>query len=494
MKSLSPSELSRRLSLYIDHQLGDQELREVERYLESHPDARKELKELQGLNSLLRAQKRVASDGAFWTRLSTNLEDRLREQRDLLPFPRKYIPLVSTLAVVAVLAGGTAVFRNRLPIVRYLTAGSGAVKSAYERGILQGSILPLLTNLDNNQVLQFALRGTLPLDAKSETALRIDESAKTGYRIEVGKTPHPVSAPLTMDKFYADIHATKKQESTIDSIFDLARRQLQACVLVGEHDEIAINPGLPQVGRAMVSGIAASLEERQRNRFGKLLEQVDAPYTFTSRDLPAADPEHVFDVIRNVPRPDQFVVVPPDSDMARRIHVDIAGVLRILERMKSENPQSGDFQRALEARRARFVQQFSRAYASRLPGEVEGNGTPDSGGGESMFFSIELHHEPVAGFHDASPVTVVPRLRRMPMFVTPLPEHQLEPEGNSSPSVQGATPRVRIFRVGPGGIVAIEISDSGTDVRRLGMPPKVIREQPETPDHAPQVPSQPQPR
>ena len=197
MKGMSHSNLIKRLSSYLDGTLTDREQQELEEYLAGHPEARRELEQLRGVSKLVGNQKRLEPDPLFWSKLSRRLDETRGERENLLPFPRKYLPIAATLCAVAVLMVGLLVVRQRVPVFRFLQDTTKEVQQAYEDNILKGTILPLFSGIDKDQVLQFAMFGTLPLDSESKTVLRVDKERGSDYSIEVGEPESP-TRPVTV--------------------------------------------------------------------------------------------------------------------------------------------------------------------------------------------------------------------------------------------------------------------------------------------------------
>ena len=187
MKQLSKIELSELLSLYLDGELDSEKAKFVERLATEDSAVSKELNELRAVKRLLTSKHPIPQKLGFWTRLSVELDNRTKEQENLLPFPKKLIPLMSALGAVAMVIVAIVLYQNRGSLLQFAGQQSERVQQAYENNVVKSSLLPWFSNLDKNQVLQFALFGTLPLDAKAETALRVDESAEKGIALMSGE-------------------------------------------------------------------------------------------------------------------------------------------------------------------------------------------------------------------------------------------------------------------------------------------------------------------
>lgn len=336
MKPLSRRELSDKLSLYIDNELHEVERRELEEYLATHPEAAEELRQLQLLRQRLQSKPRLPADSAFWHRLSVAIDALKDEEHNLLPFPRRYLPAATVVGVLSMIAVGIILVQQRQPILDFLSQKTEEVHQLYEGSLLKGTIIPLLSDIDKDKVLQFALFGTLPLDEQSETALRVDETAEKGYRLEVGKPLEKKIPALTVKEFYDEIRPTPVQEKMIDSLLRLTKQQLEVSVFVAENQAMAISPDLPQLGRVTISSIAACLEPQQRIRFEKFLQLRNAPYTVDPAKVRAQKVERIFEKLHKPPRPEQFVILTPETLVVHTLDINIDSLRgKVRQKMKS---------------------------------------------------------------------------------------------------------------------------------------------------------------
>jgi hypothetical protein len=341
MKPRTRQELSELLSLYVDGELGEQQARELEEYIASDPEATKELRDLRAMKRLLTTKKRLPEALGFWTRLSSQLDRKVREEENLLPFPRKYLPIVVSTGALALVVVALLIIQQRSSVMEYVNRQSERVQKAVEDNVLKGSILPLFSNVDRNQVLQFALFGTLPLDSKTESSLRVDETAERGYTIDVGKKPAGEAPPVTVDEFVQEVKPTRAQRQVIDSVLDLGRQRIERSAFFAEDRAIAIDPNLPQFNRVMLSSIAACLESVQRLRLQKFLEVRKARYTIGQLRGRPEPPERIYRGIPQTRRNERFIVVTPDTLAFSHLEIDVDSLQRHLRRMAEYRPHVG---------------------------------------------------------------------------------------------------------------------------------------------------------
>jgi hypothetical protein len=328
MKPQSKTDRSQLLSSYLDGELDEDQTRFVETNVLQDPEARRELENLRALKSLIAARMRLTPSLGFWTRLSTELERRKREEENLLPFPRKYLPLVSLGTAVVVLVVGFVLFQQRATLVDYVSRQSERVQKSVEDNILKGSLMPLFAHVDKNQALQFAMFGTLPLDARAETELRVNEDSARGYTIDMDKKGDRKTPTVTVKEFVDEVRPSHAQLQIIDSLLDLGRVKLEGSVFVAEDRVMAVNPELSRLNRVMLSGIAAALEPEQRVRFERFLQVRQAPYMLSGGRRGSESSERILHTMRLRERSEAFLVVSPETVVVSRLDIDLDSLRR----------------------------------------------------------------------------------------------------------------------------------------------------------------------
>ncbi|MGD0038320.1 MAG: hypothetical protein ABSC53_13625 [Bacteroidota bacterium] len=401
MKKMKEQKLDALLSQYIDGALSEKEAQQVESLLAEDESVRKHVAELKNLKILLASQPKLNPNIGFWTRFAVAMEEQKEEERNLLPFPRKFLPAISIMVTAVVVVVGTLVIQNRMQFVQFFSEKSQAVKEVYKNKILQGSLLPLFSKVDKERALQFSLFGTLQLDDKSETALRVDEQSEKGYRIEVGNNLKNKTKSVTFDRFVSEVKPSAKQKKIIDSLLDLTGRRIETSVLIGENNTMAIAPDLPKLNRLMVTNIASCLEPLQRVNFERLLEANNAPYTVTVRSVPAGKAGNYFQRIPKFPQSDRFVIITPDTMMYSQIHINFDSLRRQVE----ENFA------VAEVRREAMLKKIMAKGFQRIPRNVQFS-TPDQFFSGEEFFSVEINVPSEEDNQQPMRVVVQPRFRK----------------------------------------------------------------------------------
>ena len=409
MKTYSAKELSHLLSEYLDGTLEAREQADLEEYLAAHPEAQKELRDLRQVKHLLAAGKRLPPDPFFWSRLSAHMESDAEEEQNLLPFPRKYIPLASAMAILAFVAVGVTIVLQREPILEYLSRQSQAVKEAYESSILKGSVLPLFANIDNDKVLQYALFGTLALDDKSETALRVDEQSEQVH-IEVGMTADRLPPSVTVRDLYQEVLPTTEQRKRIDAVLDEAKARIAKGAFYAENNALAVDPELAKLNRVVLSNIAAVLAPVQRKLLDRFLVKTNASYALAEEKIPSSpEPRHVPEVFREPGAQHEFVVMTEDSTIVTRLTLNIDSLIqsRMFEAPVVASELPARLQHLMKARHERTAVGSVRPPRTPMP--------PLRTSGEEDFFKVEIAPR-IYSEMESMRVWVTPRLKKEKMF------------------------------------------------------------------------------
>jgi hypothetical protein len=427
MKKMNEQQIDQLLSQYIDGVLSEKEILEVESLLESDFAIRLRMQELKHVRALLMSQQKLTPDTGFWNRFSHVFEEQKNDDLNLLPFPRKFIPALSVISAVVLVVAGAFLMQNRMQFMKYFSEKSQAVREVYEKNVLQGQLLPLFSRVDKDQALQFSLFGTLALDDKSKTELRVDEQSKQGYRIEVGKDTGKKTRPVTFDHFLAEVKPTDQQKHLIDSLLELTGRRIESSVLIGENNTMAIAPDLPKLNRMMVTNIAACLRPNQQVQFERFLEANDAPYSVTAEHVPVRKGMQVFQKIPPSPRDDRFVIITPDTMIYSKLHIDIDSLHQHIR----QNMIAFELRREAMIKRM-LANEFRRAARNApLPPPIQSFGNEE-------FFSVEIN---IPTDENEQPMHVVihPRIRKH-VLQTAAPNHSLQLQGEQDSVTEGQVP------------------------------------------------------
>jgi len=385
------------LSLYIDGQLDEESKKEFEEYLDDHSEAKKEMEQWKKLRTLLRAKEEITPNEWFSQKVYLRIEQEGKKRQTFFPFPHRYVPVAAALTLVIAGFIGVFLFQQRSSLTKYIFDKKQEVHQIYQNNILQGKLFPLFTNLDKDQVLQFALFGTLPLDAQANTALRVDENKEDGARIEFVKNEAPRHRNVTVDQFYKEVGVTPAQHRAVDSILSSARDQIQKSVFLGDNKSLAVHADLAKFNRTMMSHIVASLEAGQRKKFRKFLVASRSPYTFVAAPAEPSFPPNAIAEAPSAPRMEQFVVITPESCVIARLKIGLEDIQRNVDMNAGEV-------RALDERAQALMRDIANhRRIAKAPNPML------SVYSDSDYFSIKVGNSALDQSRDMTPFEIVTR-------------------------------------------------------------------------------------
>lgn len=347
MNHLTQKELEQIISLYIDGELELSEKKRLESYLETHPTVAREVEILRLSKRTLAHSTPLVKNDWFWLKLSNRLEQESKRP-GVLTFASRPALAAGSLAVFTLILIGIVTIKDAPLFQKFFIDKKNQAENIYRNNIMTGNILPLFSNLNKDDVLNFALFGSISIDSSNNTSLQVKNTDDKGSQIQIVRNEETPKPALTVNDFAAQIGISKDQREVVDSILGSYQEKLQSAVLVSENDEVAIHAGLVELNRAMVSTIAACLEPPQRSRFRTFLDQRQAPYSVVAVNSPTV-PSHI--ILNKIPRLSNgknYVVISPGTieiaemtmnmdsirDVARRQEMHFRKV--ITERMVAE--------------------------------------------------------------------------------------------------------------------------------------------------------------
>ena len=334
--------ISHQLSLYIDGQLSGPELREIEQLITADTRVRTEYEELRAMHALLAKREAIEENPYLSERIMHSIRSLAEDDDRALSIPRRLTPATVGLAFVLLAAVATFAWLQRDQLFEYVEDTGNQMQMAYEASGLKGWIMPLFERTDRDEVLHFAMFGTLPLDDEEGTVLRVDEHADSGYRVELARSVAGFEQQTRLQDLYDEIQPSAAQRRVFDTLFSFAQKQIESSVLMNEERELAIDPAISKYHKVILSGIAASLEPVQLERFERYLRSSNTPYTFVSHASGTAPPPPATQVIerfRTVRMPEEFVVFTRDSVTYARLHLDMDSLRRLMKVFEHRMPR-----------------------------------------------------------------------------------------------------------------------------------------------------------
>lgn len=373
--------ISLQLSLYLDGELSSAESRAVEELISNDQQVRREFEQLQAMHSMLADREALPENPFLPERIMNRIHAQEADVESDRIIPRRFMPATATLAVVLLSSIAVFAWMQRDQIVQYVADTGTQMQQTYEESILKGWIMPLFERTDRDQVLHFAMFGTLPLDSGDGTVLRVDESIEDGYRIELASGSGGQQPMASLSELYEEIQPTDSQRRVFDTLFQYAQQQIESSVLMNDDKELAIDPAISTYQKVILSGIAASLEEEQLARFERFLTKRNTPYTFVAHAsaTQAATHEAPTQMIRKITSsrvPEEFVVLAHDERSPVRIRLDMDSLRRLMRVVENRMPR-------LDVRFEQLARMYRNSDSPRVetvstaPVHVISSGNPD---------------------------------------------------------------------------------------------------------------------
>jgi hypothetical protein len=384
------------VSLLLDGRADESTTDRVESAVASDPELRRRLDDMKHVAGLLRDHHRLAPNPFLTERiLHRTIESTANEREHGADFGLRPI----AAAVLSVLVVGLAIvgYVNRDPLLSFLSSKQTAMQNAYEDNVLKGWLMPLFGKTNKNEVLQYAMFGTLPIDRNDGTVLRVDEHSDKGYRVEFSRDTANEPDLASVEDLYQEIRPSESQRRMFDSLFHYAGRQIESAVLLDEKNQIAIDPSITRFNRVILSSIAAGLDAEQRQRFDRFLERRNTTYTLASASLPSRPqpPEEVIRSVREIPRSGTFFLVGSDTVSYATLNIDMDSLRdQMLDLPNRQRVLEQQLQRLAELRRT----PSQRSYAVRIPDTRDGRvlATTYTTGDQSISLSFEGEIEELA--------------------------------------------------------------------------------------------------
>ncbi len=333
MNHLSQKELERIISLYLDGELDDNEIKKLEEYLETHPIVMREIEILKTAKRTLSTKEKLPKNDWFWLKLSNKLEQKESSTHRILPSSRSIFAFSSLASMIALIVG-IIYFRDTPLFDKFFKDKKNLVENVYRNNIMTGNILPLFSNLTKDDILNFALFGSIAIDSSNKTSLSVKNSEDKGSQIQIVRNEKSPTPLVTVKDFAKEIGISSNQRELVDSILGSYKEKLQASVLVSENNEVAIHAELVDLNRAMVSTIAACLEPMQRTRFQRFLEIRKAPYTVIAVNAPKLEPHVIWNKIPSVSSGHNYVIISHNAVELAEMRINIDSIRVVARRQE----------------------------------------------------------------------------------------------------------------------------------------------------------------
>jgi hypothetical protein len=319
------------ISAYIDDTLTQQEKEFVEKELLTRPEWDRYHRELKLLKGKMHELPDLIPTEQIWPTLQEKLRRKEKQNKESLEIiPKKLIPVVTILAMMVVGLGSFTVMRNWDSISSYYQSKREVVEDIYEQGLVQGALRPLFASLTNDDMLQFALRGTLSIPDTEGQALRIESDSHEQYELDITEDTSNERVPSFAD-LSRELSLSELQIQKIDSVLAVYRERLAQSVFIHDEKEMMVSPELVGLDKFLLASVANELHPPQRAIFGAIAAEVNPQIHIPDVviSFPQGSSAHSYDV---KPSPPPSVPqAPVDKAGTRRTEAGISRSFIILK-------------------------------------------------------------------------------------------------------------------------------------------------------------------
>lgn len=151
------------------------------------------------------------------------------------------------------------------------------------------NLQPLLfgTDITNEDVFNFALYQTLPIDKKQNKVLKVtEENGSTSYQVIPSTYKKNTE---NYDNFVKYMNFNTSQKAELDSILESYQPELSGAVLTNEKNTVAVSPRLANLQKAILTDIAAFARETNKPKLTALLGGKDIAFLDSPKALDLVD-------------------------------------------------------------------------------------------------------------------------------------------------------------------------------------------------------------
>ncbi len=154
---------------------------------------------------------------------------------------------------------------NKRDISRIIEAGKNNLLSVVK------NLKPLLfeTEINNEDVFNFALYQSIPLDKEKNKILLISKDEPDNNIYEI-KPAYYNQQTKNYDTFTKLLGLNEKQKAEADSILSSYKKEIYSSVFVNDKSTIAVNPGLPVLQQAVLADLISFAQKIDETRFKEL--------------------------------------------------------------------------------------------------------------------------------------------------------------------------------------------------------------------------------
>lgn len=190
----------------------------------------------------------------------------VNENKTLKDFIKKYLP-VSSLIILTIFL--MIFFRyNKRDINRLIEEGKNNLVSFYAQ-----NLKPLFatTEISNEDVFNFALYQSLPIDKENNRVLLVSDEMSGNQVYEI-KPSTFIPNTYNYDSYADFLELSPRDKLKADSILNTYKKEIYLSVLTNEKNALAINPKLGELQKAVLADLIAFSEQVNYEKANKLFQ------------------------------------------------------------------------------------------------------------------------------------------------------------------------------------------------------------------------------
>ena len=316
MRNISKKDIEL-LSAYIDGELSENEIEQVEKNISDSPELQKKFEELKKIKKLTSdSLSDLPESQYFESRVMQNIHSGNSTKHKL----KRWSPAIGfgLLAIVLMfLLKFNPEILNRL-------VESQKTKIA---GFYQQNLRPLLyaANLTNEDIFNFAFYKQLPLDKSANQYIQLGTDSSGNEFFEIKKSSD-VPSTDNLARFISALNLNKVQKEQVDSIIAAYAQYLQSQILVNNNNTVAINRNLWNYNKALVADLYAYTAKARGRELAKI---IPASYRMV-------DPSTIERVAREVKATnnDEYIFFAPDTIFSEKYVYDKEKARKEMEELK----------------------------------------------------------------------------------------------------------------------------------------------------------------
>ncbi|MEW6506620.1 MAG: hypothetical protein AB1432_02615 [Bacteroidota bacterium] len=228
---------------------------------------------------------------------------------------KKYMPLAGIILLTLLLM---IFFRfDKRNINGLIEEGKNNLAALYAKNLKP---LFVSTEITNEDVFNFAIYQSLPIDKESNKLLLVSNEGKDNRVFEFKPAAYN---PFTnnYERFVDYLELTSEQRLKVDSILGTYKKEIYLSVLKSDKNAIAINPQLSNLQKAALADLIAFSEKINKDKTLQLLTLGDNIFNVEQLRSYAATAKEILD--------NEYIFITPDTVFRTEFKIDTRGIEKL---------------------------------------------------------------------------------------------------------------------------------------------------------------------